>query len=145
MVFIDRVHLFTDAGSRGNPGPGAVGIMICDSRNQILESCSECIGSATNNRAEYKALIKGLELCAKHTRLRVDCFLDSELVVKQMNQQYRLIDSQLRELFYEVKKREVAFKEVIYTHLERTNPYIKKVHHLVNEAFEGRGIYQAMP
>ena len=58
--FIHSVKLFTDGGSRGNPGSGAIGIMILAPDNQELERYSDCIGSATNNRAEYKALIRGL-------------------------------------------------------------------------------------
>ena len=133
--FIDAVKLFTDGGCRGNPGPGAIGIIILDGDNTELHSHAECIGSTTNNRAEYHALIKGLRLCAKHTRGRVTCYLDSELVVRQMNGVYRLKNEELLGLFQKVKDLERVFSEVIYQHVNRTNQFIKKADRLLNEAF----------
>ena len=128
-MFIDEVRLFTDGGCRGNPGPGAIGIVIYDSLHIELFQHAVCIGSTTNNRAEYAALIKGLNLCAKFTRRKVVCYLDSQLVVNHMNGIWRLKNDQLRDLFLEVKK---------HTHVLRTNPFIKKADRLLNEAFEGR-------
>ncbi len=136
--FIDKVKLFTDGGCRGNPGPGAIGILIMDSSNNELRKYAECIGETTNNRAEYHALIKGLDLCAKHTRGSVVCYLDSELVVKQLHGDFRLKNDKLRELFQQVKDRERVFDSVVYQHVSRKNQYIQKVDHLLNNAFEGR-------
>lgn len=138
MAFINELRLYTDGGCRGNPGPGAIGILILDFQNNELHSHAEVIGNCTNNRAEYTALIKGLDLCAKYTRRKVYCFLDSELVVNHMNGVYRLKDDSLRELFYNVKRSEQAFAEVIYQQVPRTNNYIRKADRLLNEAFEGR-------
>jgi ribonuclease HI len=136
--FIDHVKLFTDGGCRGNPGPGAIGIIILDGDNTELHAHAECIGDTTNNRAEYNALIKGLRLCARYTRGRVTCYLDSELVVKQMKGHYRLKNEELLALFQKVKDLERIFTEVIYQHVSRTNQFIKKADRLLNEAFEGR-------
>lgn len=136
--FIEEVKLFSDGGCRGNPGPGAIGVRILGEANQELATYAECIGQTTNNRAEYRALIKGLDLCAQYTRRRVCCFTDSQLIVKHMNGTYRLKNDELRSLFYEVKKREQVFQEVIYQYIERTNPYMREVDRLLNEAFEGR-------
>ncbi|MCD6576675.1 MAG: ribonuclease HI family protein [Anaerolineaceae bacterium] len=136
--FIEKVRLFTDGGCRGNPGSGAIGIVICDADHKELGRYSQCIGQTTNNRAEYMALIKGLERCAQFTRRRVVCFTDSQLVVNQMSGKWQLKNDELRTLFFEVKKFEQPFDEVIYTHVKRTNPYIKKADKLLNEAFEGR-------
>lgn len=135
--FVRVVKLFTDGGSRGNPGPGAIGLLILDEGNNEVDSYRECIGHTTNNRAEYHALIKGLDLAAKHTRDKVYCFLDSELVVKQMTGAWRLKDNELRVLFHKAKEKERAFREVTYTHVKRTNPTIKKVDRLVNQALDG--------
>lgn len=137
-TYIDRIKLFTDGGSRGNPGPGAIGIVIESHDNTELDRHSECIGEATNNQAEYYALIAGLNLCAKHTRRRVTCYMDSELVCRQMNGTYRLKNEELRRLFHEVKKAEAAFDEVVYTHVRRDNPSIRKADKLVNEALDGK-------
>lgn len=136
--FIDEVKLFTDGGCRGNPGPGAIGVLILDGDNNELFTFAECIGNATNNRAEYRALIKGLDLCAKYTRRRVVCHSDSELLINQMNGVYRLNNDELRALWHKVKDVERAFEEVVYQHFRRTNQFIKKADRLLNGAFEGR-------
>lgn len=136
--FIGQVKLFTDGGCRRNPGPGAIGVLILDEDNKQLLKHSECIGHTTNNRAEYSALIAGLDLCAKFTRRRAICFTDSELIVNQMNGVWRLKDDELRSLFYEVKRVEQAFDEVVYQHARRTHQHIQEVDRLLNQAFECR-------
>jgi ribonuclease HI len=136
--FMNIVKVFTDGGSRGNPGPGAIGVVILDEQNNEIEKFKGCIGYTTNNRAEYRALIKGLDLAAKYTRDTVHCHLDSELVAKQMLGLWRLKKDELRVLFHEAKDKERAFKKVTYTPVRRTNPNIRKADKLVNEAFEGR-------
>jgi len=138
MSFIENVKLFIDGGSRGNPGPGAIGVLLLDEAGNELFRYSRCIGHATNNAAEYQALIEGLRRCAEFTRKRVTVFTDSQLVFKQMNGEWRIKQPHLQELFLEVKHLEDFFEEVIYTHVKRTNPFMKKVDRLLNEAFEGR-------
>lgn len=132
------INLFTDGGCRGNPGPGAIGIIIFDYGNNLLLEHSECIGNTTNNRAEYIALIKGLDLCAKLTRKRVYCYCDSELVVNQVSGVWKLKNDVLRDLFHAVKRNAGVFTEVTYQHVNRTNQNIKKADRLLNNAFEGR-------
>jgi ribonuclease HI len=136
--YIDKVKLFTDGGCKGNPGPGAIGLIIQDADGNELRRYKEVIGAATNNRAEYRALIKGLDLCAKYTRGKVVCYSDSQLLINQMDGTWRLKDDTLRELFHEVKNKERPFDEVVYQQVRRTNQTIKKVDRLVNDAFEGR-------
>lgn len=116
--FIDHVKVYIDGGCRGNPGPGAIGVLIVDDDGNQLCMEAECIGGTTNNRAEYRALIKGLDLCAKHTRKRVTVYTDSELVVNHMNGHWRLKDDTLRELWKRVKQCEQVFSEVVYTHVK---------------------------
>jgi len=141
MAFISSVNLFIDGGCRGNPGPGAIGIVIKDSNNKkVLHEHSECIGNTTNNKAEYHALIKGLDLCAKFTRKKVCCFSDSLLLINQMNGDWRLKNDDLRSLFHKVKDLERVFEEVVCQHVKRTNPGIKKADALLNNAFEGRSV-----
>ena len=134
----DVVKVFTDGGSRGNPGLGAIGVLILNEQNMEIESYKECIGHTTNNRAEYNALIKGLDLAAKHTRNKVFCYSDSELIVKQVTGAWRIKDDELRLLYHKVKDMERAFKEVIYTSVRRTDPNIKKADKLVNDALDGK-------
>ena len=136
--FVDHVKCYTDGGCRGTPGPGASGVLICDASNNELDTYSECIGHTTNNRAEYIAVIKGLNRCAKFTRRRVTIFCDSQLIINHMNGVWRLKDETLRNLFLELKRLEQVFDEVIYTQVNRENPFLKKADRLLNEAFEGR-------
>lgn len=140
MPFIDTVNLFIDGGCRGNPGPGAIGVVIKSSDNRLLHEFSDVIGHSTNNQAEYHALIKGLDLCAKYTRREVHCFSDSQLLINQMTGIWRLKNDALRELFQKVKDRERAFSAVIYQHVSRDNPNIKKADKILNDAFEGRSV-----
>jgi len=142
MAITGKVHLYTDGGSRGNPGAGAIGIIICTHNNAVLHRYSECIGECTNNQAEYKALIKGLDLCAKHTRGEVTCFCDSDLVVKQMNGDWRLKNDALRDLFREAEKNKGAFKNVTFQHVPRTNQRIREADRLLNDAHNGKCVDQ---
>lgn len=133
---LKRVKLVTDGRSWGNPGPAAIGIMIYDRNDNLLEEFSRCIGrNVTNNQAEYLALIGGLGLSRKYTTNEVKCYLDSELVVRQMNGEYQMYNPQLRYLFWEAKKRERAFSKVTYKYLRRRNSKIQEVHRLSKEAY----------
>jgi ribonuclease HI len=136
--FIDEVSLYTDGGCRGNPGPGAIGILICDAASIVLHEHAECIGHTTNNQAEYRALIKGLDLCAQYTRGRVSCYCDSQIVVKQVTGAYRLKHETLRVLFDEVKRRMQRFQEVVLQHVPREHHGIAQADRLLNDAFDGR-------
>ena len=140
MKYVGKVNLFSDGGSKGNPGPGSIAILICCQDNKLLHEYSECIGHCTNNQAEYKALIKGLDYCAKYTRGDVVCFSDSELIIKHMNGQYRLKNDELRSLYHDVVKNANVFKSVTYQHVPRTNQRIQRADKLVKQAHEGRCI-----
>ncbi len=139
MVYYEQINLYTDGGSKGNPGPGSIGVVVCNEKNNLLYEFSECIGYCTNNQAEYKALIKGLDLCALYTRKRIRVFSDSELVVNHMNGVYRLKNNALRSLFQNVKDRERIFVSIIYQHAKRnSNQRIKRADELLNQAHAGR-------
>jgi len=138
-TFINHVKLFVDGGCRGNPGPGAVGVLVLNATgNDELDLQATCIGTTTCNGAEYRAVIMGLNVCARYTRGRVTCFTDSKLVVNHMSCAWRLKNDALRELYLKVKQCEQFFDEVVYTHVGRNNSYIKRVDRALNEAFEGR-------
>jgi ribonuclease HI len=134
--FIDKLSIFIDGASRGNPGHGAIGFVIYDQNGNILREYAECIGNCTNNVAEYKALIKALEFGSTHSRGEVICFMDSELVVKQMNGSFRLKKTHLKELFQEVKLKESMYKKVTYQNLPREHPKIVRVDKIVNKALD---------
>ena len=136
----NHILLYTDGSSKGNPGPGAVGVLVCDDGNRLLYEYSECIGHCTNNVAEYRALIKGLDLVARYTRRRVTAYSDSELVVKQMNGVYRLKKDHLRNLYQEVRDRERVFDSVTYQHVLRGNQRMTEADRLNKQAFTGRPV-----
>lgn len=87
-----------DGGSRGNPGPGAYGFVLTDASGQEIEARGEYLGTVTNNVAEYRGLIAGLEAAAKHGVHTLEVNMDSELVVRQMTGEYRVKNEGLKPL-----------------------------------------------
>ena len=109
----------TDGGARGNPGPAGIGVAIYGEKGKLIGRHSKFIGTATNNQAEYKASILGLEKAKELKAKEVRCFLDSELVVKQLIGQYRVKDKDLKPLFAEILKLTNNFDSVIFKHIPR--------------------------
>lgn len=115
----DKIVLYTDGGARGNPGPAAVGVVI-DSRRY-----SKAIGETTNNVAEYKAVIFGLQRVKqllgkeKSLEMEVEVRSDSELMVSQLNGVYKIKDAELKELFIEVWNLKQDFKKVTFVLIRR--------------------------
>jgi len=140
MGYITRVLLYSDGSCKSNPGPGSVGIVICNDDNSLLHEYSACIGYCTNNQAEYRALIKGLDLCARYTRGEVVCFCDSELIVKQLTGRYRLRDDFLRNLFHEVNRNKVPFSQVHFQNVNKANQRLQRADALAKQAQEGKCI-----
>ena len=127
----------SDGGARGNPGKGAIGVIIRKD-GKILTRYSQKIGNnVTNNVAEYKALIKALEL-AKNIDKEVTCFLDSELVVRQLQGIYKVKDKKLKSLFNKVKVLETSFNKVNYLHVMRDNKFQQIADELVNEELDNK-------
>lgn len=135
---MDTLLTYTDGGARGNPGPAAIGIVMCTAEDRILYEKGERIGRATNNRAEYTAVIRALELAAHYKPAAVRCTLDSELVVRQLHGEYKIKNVQLKALFEKLKQRERAFGKVTYHHVRRSHPMIRRADRLVNEALDKR-------
>jgi ribonuclease HI len=92
-----------DGGSRGNPGPGALGYVLCDPRGREIEARGEYLGVCTNNVAEYRSLIAGLGAAARHGARTVVVRMDSELVVRQMMGQYKVKNAGLKPLYAEAR------------------------------------------
>ncbi|MBU1104708.1 ribonuclease HI family protein [Candidatus Parcubacteria bacterium] len=112
-----KAQLFTDGGSRGNPGPAGIGWAIwIEDRRKIG---GQHIGIATNNVAEYQALIRGLEECSKLGIQIVDCFLDSNLVVNQMKGLFKIKQVHLAILAQQAKDIALRFVSVSYTYIPR--------------------------
>ena len=131
-----KLRTYTDGGARGNPGPAAIGVLICTADGEIIEEHSETIGEATNNVAEYKALIAGMKKAKLLNAEELDCFMDSLLVVKQLNGEYRLKHINMQKLYDEVQKMRRQFKAVSYTHVPREEENMRRADQLVNYALD---------
>jgi len=131
------VRIYTDGGARGNPGPAAIGIVICDQDDTVIKPFGEYIGRATNNEAEYRALIRGLEIAAKYTDGEVMCALDSELVVRQMTGEYRVREPRMQRLAEEANLMAGRFGQVGFVCLPRMTGHLALADKLVNETLDG--------
>ncbi|OGF67460.1 MAG: hypothetical protein A2Y62_18090 [Candidatus Fischerbacteria bacterium RBG_13_37_8] len=132
---LDMVKVYTDGGSRGNPGPAAIGILFVH-KDEIIMKYSEYLGTKTNNQAEYTAVIRALELCQQFSCARVEFFSDSLLVIQQLKGLYKIRNRQLQCLYFEVRAREKHIKSLAYHHVLRGNPFIIKADRLVNEKLD---------
>jgi len=128
------VRLYTDGGARGNPGPAAYAYVIEDDAGEVLAQKGETIGVATNNVAEYRGLIAGLEKAAELNVGRLEVLSDSELMVKQMRGEYRVKNAALQELQQRAARRAREVGEVEYTHVRRAHNELAD--RLVNEALD---------
>lgn len=128
-----RVSLFSDGGARGNPGPAGIGFVLTGVGDSPI-SYGEYIGQATNNQAEYRAVKAGLERALQEKVRRLDCFLDSELVVRQLNGEYRVKNGDLHNLFSQVEVLIERFEAITFTHVRREKN--KEADRLVNKAID---------
>lgn len=130
------IYTNSDGGARGNPGPGAIGVIVRENE-KILTKYSARIGKfVTNNIAEYEALIKALELASKYTNEEVTCILDSELVVKQLLGEYKVRNPNLLPLFLKVQRLQENFKKIKYEHVSRWDKFQIIVDELLNEELD---------
>jgi len=125
-----KLLIYTDGGSRGNPGPAASGVVIKNDKNEIILKTSKYLGETTNNQAEYEALILALQkakgIFKTHCRdainrisTSLECYLDSELVVKQLNHEYKIKDEGMQKLFIIVWNLTLDFDDVRFIHIPR--------------------------
>lgn len=114
-----RLTIYTDGASKGNPGPAAIGVVIEDESGQVINQISRRIGEATNNRAEYLALIAGVEEAARLGAEHVEVRSDSELLVRQIAGQYRVKNPELKRLFEQVQRLIRKFQSFSIVHIPR--------------------------
>lgn len=114
-----KLTIYTDGGARGNPGPAATGVIIKDAKGKTIAHYGEYLGEQTNNYAEYSALISGLKKACELGADEVDCMLDSELVVKQLQRKYKVKEPTLQKLFILAYNASAQFKKVSYKHIPR--------------------------
>ena len=129
-----KARLSTDGGARGNPGPAAYGYVLETEDGTVLDARGERIGVATNNVAEYSALIAGLEKALELGVGEVEVVSDSELMVKQMRGEYRVKNEALRELFLEASRLARRLENVSYTAVRREHNTLAD--RLVNDALD---------
>ncbi len=138
------LRVFTDGASRGNPGPSGIGIIVYDENDFIVESCKEFIGETTNNQAEYKALIKSIDIIkiirknGEYPVDRIEFFSDSELIVNQLNFSYQVKEPELALLNnrFQVKIRKAAIQYSV-SHIDRAQN--KAADRLANLAIDNYG------
>jgi ribonuclease H / adenosylcobalamin/alpha-ribazole phosphatase len=129
-----KARLSTDGGARGNPGPAAFGYVIETDDGHVLAAHGERIGRATNNVAEYRGLVAGMAKAAELGVRELDVVSDSELLVKQMQGEYKVRNAALRELWEEASDLERKFGRVRYTAVRREHNELAD--RLVNEALD---------
>jgi len=124
-----------DGGARGNPGPAAIAAVVQDADGGVLEERGERIGEATNNVAEYRALLLGIERAAALGASELELVGDSELVVKQVKGEYKVKDATMRKLHAEAKRALGDFESWSIRHVRRERN--AEADRLVNEALDG--------
>ena len=131
-----EITVYTDGASRGNPGPAAVAVKIMDGEGRVLRRISRFVGKKTNNEAEYEALIAGLTLASDLTTGRVQCFLDSELAVKQLTGEYQVRSFKLESLWLKVRRLQKRFRHVSFSHVSREDRNMVDVDRQANEILD---------
>jgi ribonuclease HI len=127
-----------DGGARGNPGPAAIGAVVQDADGAVLEERGERIGTATNNVAEYRALLLGIERARQLGANEVELVGDSELIVRQVKGEYKVKDATLRELHGEVRRALRPFGSWSIRHVRREQN--AEADRLVNQVLDGSGV-----
>lgn len=128
------LEVFCDGGARGNPGPAAYGFVVKE-QGKVVKVGGGCIGPATNNIAEYTAIIEALKWLAKNFKNQnLVFYLDSQLAASQLNGIFKVKNAKIRELLMAVRQLESQFKGVIYKHIPREQNW--QADKLVNEALD---------
>jgi ribonuclease HI len=132
---VAKLTVNVDGGARGNPGPAAIGAVVRGPGGEVLEERGERIGRATNNVAEYRALLLGIELAAAHGTEELELIGDSELIVRQVEGRYKVKNAAMKELHAEVKAALSDFDSWSIRHVLREQN--ADADRLVNQALDG--------
>lgn len=133
-----KLKIFTDGGARGNPGPAAIGVVVKNDKDEVLAKFSRAIGVTTNNIAEYTGVINALEWVNKWKIETISFFLDSELIVSQLNGLFKVKNAKIRELIFKIRELEAEVGgNVSYKTIPREEN--KLADSLVNEALDSLG------
>jgi len=137
---MNKITIYIDGGSRGNPGHAALGVVFAEQTGKIVKKYSEYLGEKTNNEAEYQALIFGLKKIKavfgkeKAKNIQIEIKSDSELLVKQMNGEYKIKEPKIQKLFLQAWNLKVEFKNLKFSLIPREEN--RQADGLVNEALD---------
>lgn len=138
---IDKIIVYTDGGSRGNPGPAGVGVVICNSKGEILKKYSSAIGVRTNNEAEYEAVVLALQKIKhlfgkdKLKGLEIEFRMDSQLIARQLKGEYKIMEEKLFPLFIKIWNARVELK-LKMSFIEIPREKNKEADAMANEAMD---------
>jgi len=144
-----KIIIYCDGGSRGNPGPAAIGVILTEEKGRVIKEYAEKIGRATNNEAEYESVIFGLQKAKllfggrKIKTMGVEIKMDSEFVVKQLNGKYKILDRRIEQLFLKTWNLKVDFGEVKFIHISRNDNI--EADKLVNYALASQKLSGGLP
>ena len=138
-----KIIIYTDGGSRGNPGPSALGVIIADEKGKIIKKYGQFLGEMTNNQAEYEAVIFALKKVKallgkdKIQDIEVEVRSDSELLVSQMQGKFKIMDEDMQRLFISVWNLKIDYKKVEFVSIPREKNY--EADALANQAMDEQG------
>lgn len=135
-----KLVIFTDGASRGNPGPASYGFTVSDEKGKLICQQGRYIGTATNNVAEYRAVLESLTLVnkmfAQDRPLNIELFLDSKLVAEQLSGRFRVKKEHLKEIIEKIKKLAFQAGSIVYTQVPRSKNMLADK--LANQALDNR-------
>ena len=139
-----KIHIYTDGGSRGNPGPSALGVYITDEKGKVIEKIGIKLGITTNNIAEYSAILAGftyvLENKEKINPESINFFMDSQLAYSQLIGIYKIKNDGIRKLMFEIRKKEAELNiPIFYAHIPREQN--KRADELATSAIKNKTLY----
>ena len=132
------LKIYVDGASRGNPGPAASAFLLAHDENIIYDECV-FIGTATNNTAEYRAIINALKTAEEFTRGHIQVYSDSNLAIQQINKKWKINYPHLSKLCSQVHKLSKNYEQVKFFHVGRNNPYVQKCDKLCNKLLDAEG------
>ena len=129
---LNQLYIYSDGGARGNPGPAAAAYLIVAENGEVQKAETHYLGKRTNNQAEYEALIAALQAALEMGAQAVVCYLDSELVCKQLTGEYKVKNSELQKLWTKTSELKRCFKQASFVNVPRTNSFILEADRLLN-------------
>jgi ribonuclease HI len=128
-----KVSVYTDGGSRGNPGPAAYAVVITDEQGRVIREYGRYLGTMTNNEAEYNGAIAALKEAEALGADEVEIISDSEVMVRQVNGQYQCRAANLQPFLKEVRERMARFDKVTFRNVRREHPLVARADELLNQ------------